>query len=66
MTTVTPIPVGRFKERSDSKRTEARHAISGLLARVSAIGKALADSFAPIGYEDELGFHYGEKRAACH
>ena len=30
------------------------------LSRVTAVWRALIDLIAPLGYEDETGFHYGE------
>jgi hypothetical protein len=31
------------------------------LARLASIWRGFYDSFAPLGYEDETGFHYGDR-----
>jgi hypothetical protein len=60
--------VSRMLERSDLPKS---HAAAGrnfamlprlrvsLLARAAAIGNAVLNAVAPLGYEDKSGFHYG-------
>ncbi len=31
------------------------------LSRIAAAWRAFCNSFAPLGYEDETGFHYGDR-----
>jgi hypothetical protein len=31
------------------------------LSRIIGVWRAIRDSFAPLGYEDETGFHYGDR-----
>jgi hypothetical protein len=47
-------PSGRETNRNSSEQGWG-------LSRLTAAWRAFRDSFAPLGYEDETGFHYGDR-----
>ena len=63
MTSVSPIAQNDGKWPSPSghgTNTQSSKASRGLF-RIIDFVRAFRDSFAPLGYEDENGFHYGER-----
>jgi hypothetical protein len=41
-------------------RSQVAHAPSGFLPRLASLGHSAMNFLAPFGYEDEIGFHYGD------
>lgn len=67
MTTISHI-AERSLLRKRAVATRKRKAVSGMLARFRALiahlGRAIVDQVAPMGYEHETGFCYGNEPVA--
>jgi hypothetical protein len=64
MTSVRPITQNNVKGKwsSSDRETHTRSSKQGSgVMRLLAVWRAFCDSFAPLGYEDETGFHYGDR-----
>jgi len=65
MTSVRPIAQKSIQSKWSSPsgretNTNSSEQCSGF-SRIIATWRAFYDSFAPLGYEDETGFHYGDR-----
>ena len=67
MTTIGEMPKTEIRtERQTMARQTVRpcsNARPGILSRIAIVWGAIVNSIIPIGYEDEMGFHYGNKPA---